>query len=363
VQTPGRARALVLTLVSFGTGVPTAVLQLASNGLPPIIGEYLRPYAAIEEQNRIDLARADNTIAFLYRAIGYDPLEAGRLDRRWAAWGNGVPAETHADRIREFIENNPLAFPMGATAAGLITIAAVVSLHYKYELRKKLVETQNTIDKIGGAMDSVNLELRWAKRWGMRDLPKEGELDEEFRKITAERDETKKAKNLSDFLDKLETNLTRTNDGPNRWDGELDQLKEKLKQYEKIEMDVDKTLETEISFKALMSPFPDQDVSNLYRQYVNTKNGIKCKMNTKATTIAHLDDCTNAIRDLKTTLGQKYSYERFLGELATFRNSYRRVVGGRRDCPATQASMVDSVVDAYIAKRMAAQASVSGASD
>ena len=30
---------------------------------------------------------------------------------------------------------------------------------------------------------------------------------------------------------------------------------------------------------------------------------------------------------------------------------------------STKASMVDSVVDAYLAKRMAAQASVSGASD
>ena len=108
----------MLTLVSAGTGVPTAVLQLVSNGLPDIIGHYIRPYAAIEEQNRIDLARQYNTVALMRRAVGYDALEAGRLDRRDAAFGGGVPAETHADRIREFVENHPLAIPMGATAAG-----------------------------------------------------------------------------------------------------------------------------------------------------------------------------------------------------------------------------------------------------
>lgn len=36
---------------------------------------------------------------------------------------------------------------------------------------------------------------------------------------------------------------------------------------------------------------------------------------------------------------------------------------GARSMRSTKASMVDSVVDAYLAKRMAAQASVSGASD
>ena len=430
LNSPKLAISLLLSVVGCAIGLPNDIMEYISTGLPVNIARFLHPYAEIDEQNRIDYARSNNVLALYYRAIGFSPLEAGRLDRIRESEMSAVSPETFADRFREFSEASAGAIQLTGVVAVAGAIGAVLYHHYKYALKEHLKKTESTTNKMAdtiiGVMDDIKLELRWAKRWGVPGMPSEKELDKKFKQLNIENiknqeDKQKKAQELSEFLDYLQEKLETRNAVANEWDEELDEMKDNLKEYDKLIDNLTLELESLESFEKRIkkkSRVTERAREDLYQDYKDTLENLKCKMVTPTKTKELLNETIKSLKSLKILLesGSHEELKRKLKEwesrrkeflekapcpeiealtvdavpppsllpppppdvrvetpcpLSPWEGRYRgadldslmAIFGGKRSMRSTSKSMTDSVVDAFLAKKMAAQASVASEFD
>lgn len=347
-------------------------------GIPQFMNPFARQMRLLEQRDEADRFWRDAPRwKARYHAYvkGYDYVQAGRTARL------AYNPQTEADLIRADMAEFNAGWAAGAVA--ISTLAITGSLwyyHSKYIWTKQAkVTIKAGKDVYDMVIPAFRIQASWMKRWGAdgrqweeRLTQLETRANDTFQQLDRSEDELREqaeeVENLMQDLQKLAEDMQRAG-----WDETLDKfaIDGAFNDYRSVLANVKRILDTVETFKRTISDdaaIQPVLIDTLYNDFIDQVENIRCKLRSSQDTKDKLKAATSALRGLEATLART-DFANMRTKLDLWKDERRQFLrlGGqlppRQPCPVIEASMVDSVVDAYLAKRMAAQASVSGASD
>jgi hypothetical protein len=374
----------VAAVVSTAVGTTAAVFSPTVNrmfrfiGVPTGLTRYGRELQAIEDQ-RMNDARATDAWSTVYRILygrneNYTPEDLGRMGRHRAnQLTPGINVESEADRNERMLNETGSMQAVAAVTAVLAISGLAIWKVLEYAHMNKLaadadVAIENNKNLLQQAMPFIELQSKWCRRWGINIEPSLRVLKEMKEQVfglpsRTTNEKRNKADGVTRLVDQFVTFLNAAKNAG--WTDELDENKDRFEEYERIVKKVGKKLYTLEEFEGIISNSNQPGVPQadaLYGDYKDVFDQLRCKLGTPQQTDDLLEETIAALNALDTILSRD-TFDRIQGNLVLWKERRRIFLrrGRQPPCPVIEASMVDSVVDAYLAKRMAAQASVSGA--